>query len=297
MHTIFLFVDGVGVGPAGDDNPFCRQTYGAFEMMTGGQPFTGEAEAVRDSNHFFKAVDANLEVQGLPQSGTGQTALFTGKNAAQEIGKHFGPWPHSGIKHLLKKESVFNKVQMLGKSAKFINAYPEVFFENARKRDRWTATTLMTKAAGIELNGPNEVKMEKAVTAGITQRAWREKLEIEVPVISPPAAARRLLKQSQHYDLMLHEYYLTDKAGHSRDHKKAAEHLSVYDEFLDTLIREKSNSTTIVLSSDHGNIEDLSTKSHRRNRVPLFVAGPGAEAFFKANSILDATPGIIETMK
>lgn len=297
MNVIFLFVDGVGLGKPKKKNPFRQNGYAAFEKMSGGQSFTDDINLIKKDRHFFAPVDANLGVRGLPQSGTGQTALFSGKNAAKVIGKHFGPWPHSGVKYLLEQESVFNKTLEKNKTAHFINAYPEIFFKNAQKNNRWTGTTLMAKGAGIELNGPTEVKKMQAVTAGITQKAWKEQLEIQVPVIAPEAAARRLLKRSRKFDLTLHEYYLTDKAGHSQDPEKAERYLQVYNKFLETVIREKPGDTTIVLSSDHGNIEDLSTKSHTRNKVPLFVYGSGAKEFFSATSILDVTPGIIQMLE
>lgn len=296
MNIIFLFVDGVGLGAEDRQNPFTQTRYTAFEKMAGGQPFTKNVKQIKKRNHFFAPVDANLDIDGLPQSGTGQTALFTGENAAKVIGKHFGPWPHSGIKYLLKEESVFNKVRGLGKKAHFINAYPPIFFDHAKKTNRWSATTLMTLGAGLKLNGEEQVNSEEAITAGIEQQVWRERLNIDVPVISPQNAAHRLLKQSQKYDLLLHEYYLTDKAGHTKNPETAQKYLKLYNDFLAAIIREKPEDTTLVLSSDHGNVEDLSTKSHTRNKVPLFVCGPGATAFFEAKSILDVTPCIVEIL-
>jgi hypothetical protein len=264
--------------------------------MAGDRPFTKKADNILETNHLFKSIDARLDVDGLPQSGTGQTALFTGKNAPKEIGKHFGPFPHSGIKPFLKEQSLFVKAGQLGKRANFINAYPEIFFKKARKRNRWSCTTLMTKSADISLNTTREVKEGKALTAELTQQAWREHLQIDVPAISPEAAADRLLSQTEYYDLLLHEYYLTDKAGHSREQEKAAYYLNVYDRFLWRLINKKAPSTTIVLSSDHGNVEDLSVKTHTLNSVPLFVYGPGAPNFTNAQSLLDVTPGILDTL-
>ncbi|HLR76472.1 MAG TPA: hypothetical protein VK106_02355 [Balneolaceae bacterium] len=296
MHVIFLFIDGVGLGPAGKNNPFTPNSYSAFKRMSGGQSFTNDAKPIKKDNHFFAPVDANLGVEGLPQSGTGQTALFSGENAAKLIGKHFGPWPHSGVAHLLEEESVFNKARALGKTVHFINAYPEIFFQKAKKRGRWTGTTLLARGAQTRLNGPEQVKKGRAVTAGIIQKAWKEQLKIDVPIISPQTGGRRLLKESQKYDLLLHEYYLTDKAGHSQNQEAAKRNLNIYNDFLETIIAEKPAETTIVLSSDHGNIENLSTKTHTRNKVPLFVCGPGAKAFFKATSILDVTPKIIKVL-
>jgi len=297
MPVIFLFIDGVGLGNQHDTNPFFQQTYHGFSAMAGDQSFSVNADELKDQEHIFKAVDATLDVEGLPQSGTGQATLFSGENAPKEIGKHFGPFPHSGTKHLLEEQSLFLKAQSLGKQCRFMNAYPDIFFQKAQKRNRWTCTTLMTKSAGVELNTTEDVKKERALTAELTQQAWREHLNIDVPQITPETAADRLLEQSVNWDLLLHEYYLTDKAGHSQEVEKAARYLKVYDRFLWHLINQKPKNVTIVLCSDHGNIEDLSVKTHTLNRVPLFAYGPGASHFSQAQSIMDVTPGILQTIR
>lgn len=297
MSVIFLFIDGVGLGDAADSNPFTRAEYPAFSRMAGGQSFDRNTASVYKGEHLFKPVDANLGIEGLPQSGTGQTTLFTGVNAAAVIGKHFGPFPHSGIKHLLREQSLFLKAQRMGRSCHFVNAYPQVFFNKSKKRNRWSCTTLMTKSAGLKLNTVEEVREGEAVTAGLTQEAWKEQLDIDVPGIGPEEAAGRLLSKAEEGDLILHEYYLTDKAGHSRDHEKAGRVISLYDRFLDTLIKERKEEFTLVLCSDHGNVEDLSTKTHTRNRVPLFVEGPAAACFKEAESILDVTPAILKSLE
>ncbi|MDZ7660330.1 alkaline phosphatase family protein [Fodinibius sp.] len=295
--VIFLFIDGVGLGKATDANPFTQSTYCGFSAMAGDQEFSDKASELTDTNHLFKFVDARLGVDGLPQSGTGQTALFTGKNASKEIGKHFGPFPHSGIKPFLKEDSLFIKAREMEKKCNFINAYPDIFFQKARKRNRWSCTTLMTKSADISLNTTKEVKRGQALTAELTQQAWREHLDIDVPEISPEEAADRLLEQTESYDMLLHEYYLTDKAGHSQDFDKAAHYLKTYDRFLWHLINYKNSDTTLVLCSDHGNVEDLSTKTHTFNKVPLFAYGSEASQFKDAKSIMDVTPGILEILE
>lgn len=296
MPVIFLFIDGVGLGKENKSNPFLQQSFRGFSAMVGDRAFSEKAAELSEENHLFRHVDARLDVEGLPQSGTGQTALFTGENAPKVIDRHFGPFPHSGIKPLLKEQSLFNKAQQGGKSCNFINAYPDIFFEKARKRNRWSCTTLMTKNADISLNTTKEVKEEKALTAEITQQAWRDQLNIDVPAITPEQAADRLLRQTEEYDLLLHEYYLTDKAGHSREMERASSFLKTYDRFLWHLIDNKPRDLTIVLSSDHGNVEDLSVKTHTLNRVPLFAYGPGARHFSEARRITDVTPGILDTL-
>ncbi|HEX6983062.1 MAG TPA: alkaline phosphatase family protein [Balneolaceae bacterium] len=297
MSVIFLFIDGVGLGEEFEANPFSQSDYPGFSSMSGGRPFTKNAAEIIEKDHVFKPVDAALGVEGLPQSGTGQATLFSGNNASKVIGKHFGPFPHSGIKHLLNEESLFGKAQKLGKSCQFLNAYPDIFFKRAKRRKRWTCTTLMTQKAGMKLNSTEEIKKGEALTAEITQEAWRKRLNADVPQISPEKAAKRLLNQAKKFDLLLHEYYLTDKAGHARDMKKAAEYLTIYGRFLEYLIQQKPEEVTIVLSSDHGNVEDLSTKTHSLNKVPLFAIGPGAHHFAKAESIMDVTPGILKVLE
>lgn len=296
MGVIFLFIDGVGLGKIHKTNPLAEQSWNGFMALTGGQAFTEKAQTIKKEKHLFKAVEATLGVEGLPQSGTGQASLFSGENAAKQIGKHFGPFPHSGIKHLLKNQSLFSKAKQKGKSCSFINAYPDIFFKKAESRNRWSCTTLMTRSAGISLNTSKEVKEGTAITAGITQQAWREQLGIDVPEITPVQAARRLLSEARNHDLLLHEYYLTDKAGHSQNKVKARHVIKLYDTFLKEIIRSKPDDMTLVLCSDHGNVEDLATKTHTVNKVPLYVKGPGARAFFGAESIMDVTPGILRIL-
>jgi hypothetical protein len=296
MSVIFLFIDGVGLGEQDSDNPLFNNGLDTFSFMSGGQPFTQNAPPVIKKNHLFKPIDAALGVEGLPQSGTGQAALFSGENAPRIVGRHFGPFPHSATKPLLQERSLFRKTQEQGKSCTFVNAYPNIFFRKAKARSRWTCTTLMTKGANIPLNGEQDIKDETALTADITQESWRENLQLDVPVITPEQAAKRLIGQSLKYDLLLHEYYLTDKAGHSREKEQALTALERYGQFLWALIQFKPERITLVLSSDHGNIEDLSTKSHTLNKVPLFVYGQGAPLFHQAESIMDVTPGILKTL-
>lgn len=296
MAVIFLFIDGVGLGDEEEKNPFYRESYRAFNRMTGDQAFSRKTEPIYEMDHIFKGIDATLDVEGLPQSGTGQTTLFTGENAAKKIGRHFGPFPHSKIKPLLREKSIFIKAQEKGKTGIFMNAYPDIFFKRAEKRNRWSCTTLMTKSAGIPLHTKEDVRRGKAVTAEITQHAWREMLGIDVPEIDPGEAAGRVLDMAAEKDLLLYEYYLTDKAGHDQDHEKAESVISRFNSFLEMLIEQKGKRDTIVLSSDHGNVEDLSVKTHTLNKVPLYVYGPGAERFGDVESIRDVTPAIADIL-
>ena len=296
MSVLFIFIDGVGVGQKSEFNPLSNRSLKSFSYFTEGDGLHSGLKPFFNSEKLFLPIDANLDVEGLPQSGTGQASLFSGENASKIAGKHFGPFPYSKTKFLLKEKSLFQKAINEGFKPHFLNAYPDIFFEKSRKRNRWTCTTLMTKSAGIKLNGLDTVLDGKSLTAEIIQDAWRDSLNLDVPKITPEDAAHRALNSLLDFDLVLYEYYLTDKAGHEMDSEKANKVLGVLDRFLVEIIENLKEGDTLVISSDHGNIEDLSIKTHTRNPVPLFVKGD-TSAFKKAASILDVTPAIIETLK
>lgn len=282
----------MGLGKQSVENPFFEKTYESFHILSGGHFFKA-ADPITKNGHIFKPIDACLDVEGLPQSGTGQTTLFTGENASKVIGKHFGPYPHSGIKPLLKEKSIFHAVKEAGKKPYFMNAYPPIFFEQANRRNRWSCTTLMTKSADIQLNSTEDVLAEKALTAEIVQNAWRERLEINIPKITATDAAQRLLNVVPDHDLVLYEYYLTDKAGHNQSFEDAERVLKPLDEFLLHIIKHKRSKDVLVITSDHGNLEDLSVKTHTRRDVPLFVLGEGIEHFDEVENLVGVKDGIM----
>lgn len=296
MSLCFLFVDGIGVGERNQLNPLSNKDLQSFSFFTNSAGLDTLSKERVEDKILFKKIDANLDIEGLPQSGTGQTTLFTGENASKVIGKHFGPYPHSGIKPLLKEKSLFHKTIDIGKKPHFINAYPEIFFKKSSKRDRWSCTTLMAKSAGLRLNRVEDVVNGHAVTAEITQSVWRSRLNLDVPEIDPAEASKRVLNSLNKYDLVLYEYYLTDKAGHEQNREMADQVLRTLDQFIFGIINGLRPDDTLVITSDHGNLEDLSVKTHTRNPVPLFVMGD-VDAFQSVRSIQDVTPVILEVMK
>lgn len=296
MAVFFIFIDGIGIGKNEISNPLASASLNSFSFFTSRNGFHEECDTRIFENTLYLSLDANLGIEGLPQSGTGQTSLFTGENASRKIGKHFGPYPHSKIKPLLQKNSLFHQAIASGFKPHFMNAYPDIFFERSEKRNRWSCTTLMVKSAGVQLNRLKDVQEGNAITAEIIQSAWRNMLALDVPKIEPEEASQRILRAAAKYDLVLYEYYLTDKAGHERSLKLANQVLEILDRFLLHIILNMKSEDTLIITSDHGNLEDLSVKTHTRNPVPLFVKGD-IEPFINAKSILDITPAILDVLK
>lgn len=301
-HVIFLFVDGIGLGPPSRDNPFSTLSLPGFARWSGGQSWTNEARPIVRPDHIFRPIDATLGVGGLPQSGTGQASLFTGVNGAALAERHFGPYPHSETKPVLAGQSIFHKVNALSRdgttNAAFANAYPDEFFQHREETGRWTVTTFCCVNAKVHLRRFEDWKEGRAITADLTGRAWKESLGYDLTPISEAEAADRLVGLAGDHALTVFEYYLTDKAGHSQSHQRAKTVLHSFDRFLDALHERRDPVRhLVVLASDHGNLEDLSTSSHTRNPVPFIASGRGAENFTEAASILDVTPAIVRTLE
>ncbi|CAN5298685.1 hypothetical protein BH23BAC3_BH23BAC3_21150 [soil metagenome] len=135
MSVIFIFIDGVGVGKRAPENPLSNNGWDSFSLYTGSDGLDASCKTLYKSSLMYKPIDATLGVFGLPQSGTGQTTLFSGVNASKIAGKHFGPFPYSTTRYLLEKESLFDKVTEIGMKPVFMNAYPKIFLKKARKKN------------------------------------------------------------------------------------------------------------------------------------------------------------------
>ena len=246
----------------------------------------------------FRPVDATLGVEGLPQSGTGQASLFTGENAARAHGRHFGPYPPTTVRPAVRERSVFARLAAaLGPDRlAFANAYPERFFRHVEQRGRWTVTTLAARSAGVRLRREPDVRAGTAVPADLTGHTWQRLFDPEAEPVTEAEAARRLVALLDDHAFVLHEYYLTDKAGHSRERPRAAAVLESLDRLFAGVLEAAGPGDLLLVTSDHGNLEDLGTKSHTRNPVPLVAWGAGAEAFAGCESLVDVTPAVVRLL-
>jgi 2,3-bisphosphoglycerate-independent phosphoglycerate mutase len=299
-HVLFVFLDGVGLGVADPSvNPLASASRSGFEQLAGGQSWTQNMIPVAKPGHLVLAIDANLGVEGLPQSGTGQATLFTGVNCAERAGRHFGPFPHSTSKPVIASENLFSQIKRLGSSytTAFANAYPDRFFKFVERRNRWTVTTLCCVEAGVPLRTDVELQACEALAADLTGEGWGS-LGYELDPIDEAEAGRRLVRLSQKHTFTLFEYYLTDKAGHSQDKAKAESVLDALDRFWEGILSAFDfHKDVLIITSDHGNIEDLSTKSHTRNSVPFIAFGRGAEHLADVRSLVDVTPALVQVVQ
>jgi len=294
-RLLFVFLDGVGLGRPGPHNPFGSVPGGALRRLGGDQNWTRPFSERVTAHHCVRRLDATLGVNGLPQSGTGQATLFTGRNCAQIVGRHFGPYPHSKTHPILDRSGLFRQIGTLSAlpPPAFANAFPPQYF-NDQSRRRATVTTYCCQSAGVPLRDIHALRAGQAIAADLTGRTWHERLALSVPSRTPSAAAHVLTGVTRRHSLTLFEYFLTDKVGHNRYDASPQRLLSHLSTFFATLLDNMDpTEEAVLITSDHGNLEDTTHTQHTCNPVPLLVWGWAAPYFEHATTLTDVTPNIV----
>ncbi len=292
-----IFLDGVGIGKNDSEiNPFVKFDFQFFKEFFSNVPTLRNARIVNKHASIFP-INATMGIAGLPQSGTGQTSIFCGINASKLIGKHFGPYPYSTLKPIIAEKNLFTVLLKKNFRVNFSNAYPQRFFDYLQTgRKTLTVTTLSYQSADQKLRDVNDVINQRAITAEITNKIWNEKLGYNLPIRTPQQQGKLFWKISSEFHFNLFEYFLTDHAGHSMDFDFAHRVLSNFEGFLEGILANFDHSKSILLIvSDHGNIEDLSVKTHTRNPALGIVVGKYHELFSKnIKSLKDIKENILQ---
>jgi hypothetical protein len=308
-RVFFLFLDGVGLG--GDEparNPLVRAEMPNLRGLLGGAPLAAGAAPFESPRATLLPLDACLGVPGTPQSATGQAALLTGRNIAAAVGRHYGPKPDPAVAaHLTSRNgahggNLFQTVRDAGKRCALLNAYPETYFAAiASGRRLYSAIPLAAVSAGLALKTADDLRAGRALSADFTGQGWRDRLNLpDTPVLTPAAAGARLAELAAGCDLAFFEYWLSDYAGHGQDMAAALSLLAAFDEVLGGLLAAWDDQAGLILiTSDHGNLEDLGTRGHTTNPVPaLAIGAPALRRRFTAGlrDLTGVMPGILRLL-
>lgn len=291
MNSVLLFfIDGLGIGARSEENPLA-----SGENLAPLAHFVGE-----NSDVIFDGVivptDPRLGIEGRPQSASGQTTILTGVNAPKVLGVHKQGFPNQKLREVLAEKSVF--LQLKNRKIEpnvFVNAYTPQFFTET---PRWkSATTCAVEAAGVPFRRLSDLLGRKALFHDFTNHALRER-GFDAPLFSPAEAAGILAELTKTHRFALYEHFLTDKIGHDRDFRCAGMHLPVLAEFIRRCLQKIDlEKTTFILTSDHGNIEDLSVRNHTLNDVPTIIWGRKKEsAAGQIKDLSDITPTILKLL-
>lgn len=297
---------GIGL-PDPERNPFFRARLPVLRGLLGGglpsleQPELawagtegagGLPKPARPARAF--PVDACLGMEGLPQSGTGQASLFTGRNGAHLFGRHFGPWVPVALRPLVEEENLLRRALDRGRRVTFANAYPEGW-PGARRSRRLAGAPLAAHASGLMVRHVDALSRGEAVASEIVNDGWRRHLGHDaLPRVTPVEAGACLGRMAAGHHLTLFAHYATDTQGHRGGMDGSVKALERVDAFLGGILDELPPGHLLALLSDHGNVEDV-TAGHTRNPALGLLVGPGSDA--RSRQIPDltrATPAILE---
>ena len=289
-NVLLFFIDGLGIGTRGPHNPLDglaeAEPLAIFQNESPVVPFAG----------IVVETDARLGVEGRPQSASGQTTILTGVNAPAAIGHHKQGFPNAALLDIIREHSIFLQLTRAGVAPIiFANTYTKLFFES---RPRWiSATTAAVEAAGLTFNTVDDLKAGRAVYQDFTNQQLRDRGE-QVELRAPEEAAEILASIVANHRFTLYEYFITDKVGHAQDMSSARLVLQSLARLIRRLLAQLDlRQTTVILTSDHGNIEDLSTRSHTLNQVPTIVWGANKESIARRiSSLADITPAIVNAL-
>ena len=283
MKILLIFIDGFGIGNKHNNkNPFLKANTPCLNKILNKNLGT------------YISTNVKMKVTGLPQSATGQTALLTGKNAAKAMGRHKSGFPGPTLNKIIAKYNIYKQLRKYNLKSTFANAYTKSYVKKVHKnKSKASVTTQCILNSENNFRFLEDIKNNNAIYQDFTNQILINKGK-DIPKFIPEKAANILSDISLNYDFTLYEYFQTDKAGHSQDMDFAIEILEQIDRFLQQLIKNLKDKATIIITSDHGNIEDLSIKTHTKNNVPTIIIGDHSSNL-KNNIkyITDITPAII----
>lgn len=280
MKILFLFIDGVGLRPPAADNPVNPEVCPALCRLI---------------ERHSMPIDACLSVDGLPQSATGQATMFTGLNAPFLMGRHCEGFPGPALRRKIEESNLFLSLKARGLRVRFADAFLIDSPDELAARRFKSVTTVMALTTPEVISTLDDLCDDQALLQDLTRETIQDRYP-DIPQISPEDAAAHLFGIARTCDFTLFEFFQTDVAGHSSDYPRACSVLRLYDRFLASLVRfTEAAGITLVITSDHGNIEAMNERGHTRNPVPFIAFGP-REAELRANvkSLEDVTPAILK---
>jgi 2,3-bisphosphoglycerate-independent phosphoglycerate mutase len=276
-YALIFFMDGVGLGD-GDPavNPFLTA---AMPHLTGliGPNWFLRREPLYAARASLVPTDAGLGVPGRPQSATGQATILTGKNVSQLVGEHYGPKPNAAVASIIEQGTLFHEVVAQGDRAALLTPYPQGYFDSIDSGRRiYSAVPLAAVHAGLSLMTADDLRTGRAVSPDFTATGWRDYLGYQdVPVLTPAEAGEQIAQLARQYRFSFFEHWPSDRAGHRGSLTQAANHLSLIDAVLGGLLAHwEDEKGLLLITSDHGNIEEKNQRQHTLNPVPTILVGP-----------------------
>lgn len=292
-----FFMDGVGLGgPDPQENPFVTAAMPHLTGLFGAGWYLAERGPIHNATASLVQTDATLGVAGRPQSATGQAVILSGRNVPATIGEHYGPKPNAAVREQIDQGTLFKEVVDSGRSAALLSPYPQGYFDAIDSGRRlFSSVPYAATQAGLALMTATDLRTGRAISPGLTGDAWRTHLGYsDIPSYTPYEAGRKLAEIAPSHTFSFFEHWPSDRLGHRGTLEEARRHLEMLDEAIGGVIdgwQHNRPAGLLIITSDHGNIENKSRRTHTRNPVPTIIMGDGhAELARTVRSLLDIAP-------
>lgn len=302
-HVLIFFLDGVGLGVDDPEiNPFVEADLPSLKALLGQswylRPDNGGPGRFSRERVSFVPTDANLNISGRPQSATGQATILTGRNVPEIVGEHYGPKPNKEVAAVIKESNLFQDVVRGGGTAALITPYPQSYFESIDSGKRLLSSIpLAALSAGLSLMTAEDLRAGRAVSPGFTGQGWHDYLGYsDIPIHTLFEAGQQIARVAQDYSFSFFEHWPSDRSGHRGTLDQAVEHLRFIDKALGGLLHAWDDANDLlIITSDHGNIEEKNHRQHSRNPVPTILIGRNHATLAKRIHNLADIAGVVRT--
>jgi 2,3-bisphosphoglycerate-independent phosphoglycerate mutase len=273
LKVAWLMLDGVGIADFHDQHPFQNQETPTLTSLG-----ISSVQHISDPEFVSHPIDATLGVEGLPQSGTGQTTLLTGVNAAKLMGRHYGPWPGPSLKPLLE-QSLPVQLARAGLTVQLANHYPQRYLEAIESGKR----KLNAIAFAMTLAG---AKLEYGIPPMLTNPEDPNSTPLEQVKIW----GQEFMQSTA--NLTIFDAWWSDHLGHHGTLLEAQDHVSRLEAFVTGALEAQEANTLFLVTSDHGNFENIGIKTHTFVPVPLVAIGTDALEFANVTDLTGVAPAL-----
>jgi hypothetical protein len=268
-------LDGVGLMPTHAQHPF-QGSYPTLEALCIAAP-----RETSSSEFVARPIDARLGVAGLPQSGTGQTTLLTGVNAALAMGRHYGPWVSPSLQRILDGGTVLDRVRAALGTVRLANLYPRQYLESLESgKTRLNAIATAALGAGARLEGADGL--------GVSPLLRDPRGAVDMKQVETWARAFA----NSDATVTIYDEWWSDHVGHDMNLTEGQMFAARLEVFCQTVLEARASDALLLVTSDHGNFEDLSIKTHTLNPVPLAAVGAGALEFADVTDLTGVAPAL-----
>jgi 2,3-bisphosphoglycerate-independent phosphoglycerate mutase len=233
LKVAWLMLDGVGITNFHDQHPFQNQNTPTLTRLG-----ISSIKYVTEPEFISHPIDATLGIEGLPQSGTGQTTLLTGVNAAKVMDRHYGPWPGPSLKTLLE-QSLPMQLAQAGLTVRLANHYPKRYLEAIESGQR----KLNAIAHSMTLAG---AKLEYGIPPMLTNPEDPH----GTPLEQVKTWGQEFMLSSA--NLTIFDAWWSDHLGHHGNLLEAQDHVMRLETFVTSALEARETNTLFLVTSDHG---------------------------------------------